>query len=105
MDLAAGLGVAMHELTMVSGQGFVDYMLFVDGRTVGVLETNPVGYALFSVELHADTYEIGFLTPKGVDRPVNPLPFLYVSTGVGTKFTYGLASVRQKTIRVYFTGC
>ena len=88
MNLAAGLGVAVREFRMAPGQGFADYMLFVDGQAAGVLEAKPVGYTLSSVELQADKYATGL--PAGLNPPVNPLPFLYVSTGVDTRFINGL---------------
>ena len=88
MNLAAGLGVAVREFKMAPGHGFADYMLFVDGQAVGVLEAKPVGYTLSSVELQADKYATGL--PAGLNPPVNPLPFLYVSTGVDTRFINGL---------------
>ena len=88
MNLAAGLGVAVREFRMAPGHGFADYMLFVDGQAVGVLEAKPVGYTLSSVELQADKYAAGL--PAGLNPPVNPLPFLYVSTGVDTQFINGL---------------
>lgn len=88
MNLAAGLGVAVREFRMAPGHGFADYMLFVDGQAVGVLEAKPVGYTLSSVELQVDKYATGL--PAGLNPPVNPLPFLYVSTGVDTRFINGL---------------
>ena len=59
MNLAAGLGVAVREFRMAPGHGFADYMLFVDGQAVGVLEAKPVGYTLSSGELQADKYATG----------------------------------------------
>ena len=88
MNLAAGLGVAVREFRMAPGHGFADYMLFVDGQAAGVLEAKPVGYTLTSVELQADKYATGL--PAGLNPPVNPLPFLYGSTGVDTRFINGL---------------
>ena len=88
MNLAAGLGVAVREFRMAPGHGFADYMLFVGGRAAGVLEAKPVGYTLSSVELQADKYAAGL--PAGLHPPVDPLPFLYVSTGVDTRFVNGL---------------
>ncbi len=38
MNLAAGPGVAVREFRMASGHGFADYLLFVNGKAVGVLE-------------------------------------------------------------------
>jgi len=53
-----------------------------------VLEAKPAGYALNNVELQADRYASGL--PAGLNPPVNPLPFLYLSTGVETRFINGL---------------
>ena len=36
---------------MAAGHGFADYLLFVGGHAVGVLEAKPAGYPLTSVEL------------------------------------------------------
>lgn len=88
MNRAAGLGVAVREFRMAPGHGFADYMLFVDRQAIGVLEAKPVGYTLSSVELQADKYATGL--PAGLNPPVDPLPFLYVSTGVDTRFINGL---------------
>lgn len=84
MNLAAGPGVAVREFKMASGHGFADYLLFVQGKVVGVLEAKPAGYALTNVELQADKYATGL--PAGLNPPVDPLPFLYLSTGVETRF-------------------
>jgi type I restriction enzyme R subunit len=88
MNLAAGPGVAVREFKMTSGHGFADYLLFVNGKAVGVLEAKPAGYALTNVELQADKYATGL--PAGLNPPVHPLPFLYLSTGVETRFINGL---------------
>ena len=88
MNLAAGHGVAVREFKMASGHGFADYLLFVQGKAVGVLEAKPAGYALTSVELQADKYATGL--PAVLNPPVNPLPFQYLSTGVETRFINGL---------------
>jgi len=88
MNLSAAPGVAVREFRMASGHGFADYLLFVNGKAVGVLEAKPAGYALTNVELQADKYASGL--PAGLNPPVNPLPFLYLSTGVETRFINGL---------------
>jgi type I restriction enzyme R subunit len=72
VNLAAAPGVAVREFKMASGHGFADYLLFVQGKAVGVLEAKPAGYALGSVELQADKYATGL--PPGLNPPVNPLP-------------------------------
>ena len=88
MNLAVGTGVAVREFKMTPGHGFADYLLFVHGKAVGVLEAKPAGYGLTNVELQADKYSTGL--PAGLNPPVNPLPFLYLSTGVETRFINGL---------------
>ena len=44
MNLAAGPGVAVREFKMVEGHGFADYMLFVEGKAVGMAH-NKVNWA------------------------------------------------------------
>ncbi len=85
MNLSAGRGVAVREFAMASGHGFADYLLFVDARPVGALEAKPVGHTLTGVEGQARKYGEG--VPPELDCQVRPLPFLYVSTGVETRFT------------------
>ena len=82
--ITAALGVAVREFKLADGHGYADYMLFVDGKAVGVLEAKAAGHTLTSVELQASKYSTGL--PPGLNPPVNPLPFLYVSTGVQTLF-------------------
>ena len=88
LNLSAGPGVAVREFKMADGHGFADYMLFVEAKAVGVLEAKPAGYPLTSVELQADKYATGL--PDELNPPVDPLPFLYLSTGVETRFINGL---------------
>lgn len=70
---------------MSSGHGFADYLLFVNGKAVGVLEAKPAGYRLTNVELQADKYAVGL--PAGL----NPPPFVYLSTGVVAKTSVAAA--------------
>ena len=37
-NLTAALGVAIREFPLKDGHGFADYMLYVDGKAVGILE-------------------------------------------------------------------
>jgi type I restriction enzyme R subunit len=85
VNLSAGRGVAVREFKLASGHGFADYMLFVDGKAVGVLEAKSEGHTLSGVEIQAERYSKGL--PLGPDPPVEPLPFLYLSTGADTRFT------------------
>jgi type I restriction enzyme R subunit len=85
MNLSAGRGVAVREFKLAPGYGFADYLMFVDGKAAGVLEAKPDGHTLSGVEMQVEKYSAGL--PTGLNRPVEPLPFLYLSTGATTKFT------------------
>jgi type I restriction enzyme R subunit len=95
-NLAASQGVAVREFRLKSGP--VDYLLFVDGRAVGVLEAKAVGHPLSGVEVQAEQYGEGL--PETLDTPVRPLPFQYVSTGAKTRFT-NLLDPEPRSRRVF----
>ena len=84
MNLTAGNGVAVREFKLEKGHGFVDFLLFVDGYAVGVLEAKPAGYSLTSVEFQANKYVTGL--PTSLSAPRKPLPFAYISTGEESVF-------------------
>ena len=84
-NLQAGRGVAIREVPLRGGHGTADYLLFADGRAVGAVEAKAVGSTLTGVELQTGKYSQGL--PPHVPAPVRPLPFLYESTGVETRFT------------------
>ncbi len=98
VNLSAGRGVAVREFKLTSGHGFADYMLFVDGNAVGVLEAKPEGHTLSGVEIQAKRYSKGL--PAGLDPLVEPLPFLYLSTGADTRFT-NLLDPDPRSRRIY----
>jgi type I restriction enzyme R subunit len=83
MNLSAGRGVAVREFPL--SNGFADYLLYVDGKAIGVLEAKPEGHALAGVELQSSKYISGL--PFGLPAHCRPLPFGYESTGVETFFT------------------
>ena len=85
VNLIAGRGVAVREFPLKSGHGFADYLLFVDGKAAGVIEAKPEGITLTGVEIQTQKYSVG--VPATVPAAVRPLPFLYESTGVETRFT------------------
>jgi type I restriction enzyme R subunit len=84
INLGAARGVAIREFKMGPGYGFADYLLFVDGRSVGALEAKKEGFALTGVEPQVKSYSDGL--PRELTAPYRPLPFLYLSTGVETRF-------------------
>jgi type I restriction enzyme R subunit len=79
MNLTASDAVAVREFPLQKGHGFVDYLLFVDQRAVGIIEAKPAGYPLAGVELQAQRYVDGL--PLALTAPIRPLPFAYISTG------------------------
>jgi type I restriction enzyme R subunit len=88
MNLYAGRGVAIREFPLKSGHGFADYLLFVDHRAIGAVEAKPEGHTLTGVEPQSEKYSTGI--PDHLNPWRRPLPMLYQSTGVETRFTNGL---------------
>lgn len=84
-NLYAAPGVALREFPLKSGHGFADYLLYVNGEAVGAVEAKKVGMTLTGVEIQAAKYSEGL--PKHLPAYRRPLPFLYQSTGVETRFT------------------
>jgi type I restriction enzyme R subunit len=84
-NIAAGRGVAIREFPLKPGNGFADYLLYVDGAAAGVVEAKKEGVALTGVELQSSKYSTGL--PDDLPAPRRPLPFCYQSTGAETRFT------------------
>lgn len=89
-NLAAGRGVALRNFALTSGcgYGFADYLLYLDGKAAGVIEAKKEGVTLTGVEIQSAKYSEGL--PPQLPAYVRPLPFLYQSTGIETRFTNGL---------------
>ncbi|NLF09397.1 MAG: DEAD/DEAH box helicase family protein [Pirellulaceae bacterium] len=86
MNISAGLGVAVGEFPLSTGEA--DYMLYADGKAIGVIEAKPEDHTLTGVELQSAKYTSGL--PANLPHYHLPLPFAYESTGVETRFTNGL---------------
>lgn len=84
LNWSAGLGIAVREYQTDSGPA--DYVLFMDRRAVGVIEAKPSdwGHKITTVEEQSGGYAAAKL--KWVSNS-QPLPFVYESTGVITRFT------------------
>ena len=85
VDLTAAQGVAICEYPLKRGHGFADYLLYVDGAAIGVVEAKKAGVPLTAVEIQTAKYSEGL--PDHIPAPRRPLPFCYQSTGVVTRFT------------------
>jgi type I restriction enzyme R subunit len=81
-------GVAVREAHLRTG--YADYLLFVQGKALGVIEAKKVGVPLTGVEAQAERYSGGLQRHMQAWIADKPLPFLYQSTGVETFFTNGL---------------
>ncbi|MEV1287745.1 DEAD/DEAH box helicase family protein [Micromonospora sp. NPDC049679] len=91
MNLFAGQGVAVREAVMAKGHGRADYLLYVDQKTVGVIEAKPQGTPLSGVEWQSAKYAEGLraevrLKALTVD---GRLPFVFEASGSETHFTNG----------------
>jgi type I restriction enzyme, R subunit len=86
IDFGAGQGIAVREYP--TDVGPADYVLLVDRRAVGVIEAKPDewGHKITTAEDQAKGYAAANL--KWVSNK-KPLPFVYESTGVITRFTDG----------------
>ncbi len=84
INLNDGLGQAIREYQ--TDVGYADYILFVNKIAVGVIEAKKEGdgYKLTVVEEQTKGYATSKL--KWINNS-EPLPFLYESTGVVTRFT------------------
>ena len=85
LNVHAARGVAAREFPLRTGHGAADYLLYVDGRGAGVVEAKPEGHTLTGVEVQSGKYGEGL--PDNLPAYIRPLPFLYESTGVETRFT------------------
>ncbi|MCO4890905.1 DEAD/DEAH box helicase family protein [Cupriavidus sp. WGtm5] len=84
IDFGAGLGIAVREYQ--TDVGPADYVLLVDKKAVGVIEAKKedLGHKITEVEQQTEGYAAAKL--KWVNNK-EPLPFLYESTGIITRFT------------------
>ncbi|MCP4542994.1 MAG: DEAD/DEAH box helicase family protein, partial [Chloroflexi bacterium] len=84
MNRTAAPGVAVCEFPLTTGE--VDYLLFAQGKPIGVVEAKPAGTPLSGVESQAMKYSVGLPPELGDLAWDNPLPFRYETTGVETYF-------------------
>jgi len=86
VNLAAARGVAVREFVLKAPHGRADYLLFVDGAAVGVIEAKKEGETLTGVEWQSAKYVDGL--PDEIPTAVEgALPFAYEATGTETRFT------------------
>ena len=86
-DLVLSSGVAVRSFPLARGYGVADYLLCVDGKASGIIEVKACGARLTGLEAGAEKYQRGL--PFTLPLYTRPLPFLYESSGVETRFTNG----------------
>ncbi len=79
----AARGVAVREFPLKTGD--TDYLLYADGKVIGVVEAKREGQTLTGVEPQSAKYTTGLIATLPHHR--RPLPFSYESTGEATRFT------------------
>ena len=84
IDFSVGVGIAVREYS--TDVGPADYVLFINKNPVGVVEAKPEhwGQKITTVEDQSGGYAAAKL--KWLNNK-EPLPFIYESTGVVTRFT------------------
>ena len=82
------LPCAIREFPLKSGHGTVDYLLYLRGKAVGIVEAKKIGHTLKGVEVQSDKYLQGL--PDELPAWERPLPFAFESTGKDTQFTNNL---------------
>ena len=73
-NIHAARGVAIREFPL-PGYGFADYLFYVDGKAVGVIEAKKEGVTLTGVETQSGKCTKGL--PAGLPRITNPMPSLH----------------------------
>jgi type I restriction enzyme R subunit len=78
MNASSALGIAVREFPMLTGEA--NYLLYVSGKAIGVVEAAPKGHLLTRVETQSAKYA-GALPPD-IPAYARLLPFSHASTGV-----------------------
>ncbi len=78
-------GIVVEFFPMGWGVGEADYVLFVNGEAVGIIEAKKEGETLVGKEPQTAKYAKGF--PKDFRSVDLPLPFVYESSGSEIRFT------------------
>lgn len=85
LDITASFWVAVREFPLEKWHGFADYLLYVDGIAIGIIEAKKQWETLVWVETQSKKY-LEWLQ-EFVEAYKRPLPFSYESTWIETRFT------------------
>ena len=91
IDLVNHTANAVREVIMDKGHGRADYLLYLNGEIVGVIEAKPVGTSLAGVEWQSAMYAVGLPEAYRAMAVLKDerLPFVYEASGSETRFTNG----------------
>lgn len=93
---------AIREFPLKPGHGHADYLLYLEGKAVGVVEAKKVGHSLKGVEVQSKKYTTGL--PDELPSWERPLPFAFESTGKETQFTNNLdPKPRSRRVFMFYT--
>lgn len=96
MNIYAGLGMAVREFPLDDGEA--DYLLYTDGKVIGVVEARPEEYGTLTGVESQSAKHVKSL-PAGVPSYKLPVPFHYETTGTVTQFANLLdPSPRSRTV-------
>lgn len=84
LDLVSHRGVAVREVH--TRHGYADYLLYVEGRPVGVIEAKREGEDLTAAQGQASNYANGLTAGQQRKAWREPLPFQYVTDGNQVRF-------------------
>ena len=99
LNLRAGLGVAIREYQTDIGPA--DYILFVDGKPVGIIEAKKADEA-YHLTVHEDQTE-GYANAKLKHLDNAPLLYQYISTGEKTVFIdFGDPKPRSREVFTFY---
>lgn len=85
LDITASFWVVVREFPLESGNGFADYLLYVDWIAIWIIEAKKEWSTLVWVETQSKKY-LEWLQ-EFVEAYKRPLPFSYESTWIETRFT------------------
>lgn len=80
VNLRAATGAAIREFPLNAGHGFVDYLLYVNGKACGVIEAKKEGATLSGVEVQSARYA------QGLPNVFPALLAIACSAGEGSNF-------------------
>src|SRR3989338_8024890 len=64
VHISAFRGLAIRNFSLKAGHGEADYLLYVDGRAVGIVEANKEGVTLTGVETQSDKQQKPRFAPQ-----------------------------------------